>query len=236
MLSCFAFELAVFVMEEKKFNNLNRTFARRIGKTLTDINKSAIENDLPKVLYSPEKLEATEYKKVFFEIGYGMGEHFVNQLKSNPDKLYIGAEVYINGVASALKKLRDYEGSNYLLWPDDLDAMLEQMPNSSLDGIYVLFPDPWHKRRYLKKRLFNVTRVALFKQKLKEGSFVSFASDIADYFDSTKLILEQDVDFQISGSDFLNPHEGYVQTKYHSKAIKEGREAQFITAIYKTVA
>ena len=64
---------------------------------------------------------------------------------------------------------------------------------------------------------------------------ISFASDIADYFDSTKVILEQDVEFQITGNDFLNPHDGYVQTKYHAKAIKEGRVAQFITALYKSI-
>ncbi len=226
-------ELVVFVMEKKKFNKLNRTFARRIGKTLSDLNKSVLENDLPKVIYSLKKLEATKYEKVFFEIGYGMGEHFINQLKSNPDHLYVGAEVYLNGVANVLKKLKDYDGDNYMLWPDDLDAMLEQMPDKSLDGIYVLFPDPWHKRKYLKKRLFNVERLALFKQKLKNGGFISFASDIDDYFDSAKSILESDEEFKITGDDFLIPHVGYIQTKYHTKAIREGRVAQFVSATYE---
>lgn len=233
MLCCFAFGLIIFVMKEEKFNKLNRTFARRIGKTLSDLNKFVLENDLPIVSYSPEKLESTKYHKVFFEIGYGMGEHFINQLQKNPENLYIGAEVYLNGVANVLKKLQGYEGNNYLLWPDDLDAMLEKMPNNSLDGIYVLFPDPWHKRKYLKKRLFNPERVEFFKQKLKIGGFVSFASDIDDYFDAAKSILENDKEFNIIGNDFLKPHDGYVQTKYHLKAIREGRVAQFISAIYR---
>lgn len=220
-------------MEKKNFNNLNRTFARRIGKTLSDLNKSLLDKDLPKVMYTNEKLGTTKYKKVFFEIGYGMGEHFVNQLKSNPDYLYIGAEVYLNGVANVLKGLKDYDGNNYLLWPDDLDEMLEKMPDKSLDGVYVLFPDPWHKRRYLKKRLFNVERVSLFKRKLKNGGFVSFASDIEDYFDLAKSILESDQEFSITNNDFLTPHPGYVQTKYHTKAVREDRVAKFISAIYK---
>lgn len=115
-------------MEKENFNKLNRTFARRIGKSLSDLNKSVLGKDLPKVIYNPEKVKATKYKKVFFEIGYGMGEHFISQLQSNPEYLYIGAEVYLNGVANVLKKLKDYSNGNYMLWPDDLDSMLEQMP------------------------------------------------------------------------------------------------------------
>jgi release factor glutamine methyltransferase len=122
-----------------------------------------------------------------------------------------------------------------MLWPDDLDEMLEQMPNNSLDGFYVLFPDPWHKRRYLKKRLFNNERVALFKQKLKNNGFVAFASDIDDYFDAAKSILGNDPEFKLIGNDPLDPHPGYVQTKYHSKAINEGRVAQFVSAIFEPV-
>ena len=220
-------------MEKENFNKLNRTFARRIGKSLSDLNKSVLDKDLPKVIYSPEKLKATKYKKAFFEIGYGMGEHFISQLQSNPEYLYIGAEVYLNGVANVLKKLKDYSNGNYMLWPDDLDSMLEQMPDESLDGIYVLFPDPWHKRRYLKKRLFNAERVILFKKKLKNKGFISFASDIEDYFDSAKSILENDKDFKILGDNFTVPHHGYIQTKYHTKAITENRTAQFISAEYE---
>lgn len=220
-------------MEKENFNKLNRTFARRVGKSLSDLNKSVLDKDLPKVIYSPEKLKATKYKKVFFEIGYGMGEHFIKQLQSNPEYLYIGAEVYLNGVANVLKKLKDYINGNYMLWPDDLDSMLEQMPDESLDGIYILFPDPWHKRRYLKKRLFNTERVSLFKKKLKNKGFISFASDIEDYFDSAKSILESDKDFKILVDNFTVPHQGYIQTKYHTKAIAENRAAQFISAAYE---
>lgn len=125
-------------MENKNFNKLNRTFARRIGKNLSSINKSVLDNDLPKVIYSLEKLKDTEYKKIFFEIGFGMGEHFINQVESNPEHLYIGAEVYLNGVANILKKLQDYNNSNYMLWPDDLDLILVNIPEQSLDGIYII--------------------------------------------------------------------------------------------------
>jgi release factor glutamine methyltransferase len=107
--------------------------------------------------------------------------------------------------------------------------MLENMPDHSLDGIYILFPDPWHKRRYLKKRLVNKDRLDIFKIKLKVGGFIAFASDIEDYFEDVKELFMQDNQLIIN-TNFLSPHEGYITTKYHQKAIKENRLARFIQA------
>ncbi len=214
--------------KEKKHQILNQTFSRRVGKAMSTLKKNLIDIELPKHLYSPERLQTSKYDKVFLEVGFGMGEHFVQQLHMNPDALYIGVEVFINGVANALKQIQDCD--NFMLWPDDLDLMLDQMPLNSLDGIYVLFPDPWHKRRALKKRLFNQTRLTKFKSKLKNNGFIAFASDIDDYFETAHQLLELAPDLIIKRNDFKVPHLGYIQTKYHSKAIKENRTAQFIQA------
>ncbi len=220
---------------EKKHQILNRSFARRVGKALSALKQNLIDVELPKHLYNPErfneKINNTNYNKVFLEIGFGMGEHFVNQVRSNQNALYIGVEVYINGVASALKEIKDC--NNFMLWPDDLDLILPDIPKNSIDGIYVLFPDPWHKKRALKKRLFNQIRLNYFKEKLKSKGFIAFASDIEDYFHDVHKLIDADSDLIISNNDFSNPHPGYIQTKYHSKAIKEGRTAKFIQSCLK---
>jgi release factor glutamine methyltransferase len=234
-------------MKEEKHNNLNKTFARRIARSLTDINKRAIKEVLPGCLFSKERLLTRVFHKQYLEIGFGMGEHFINQIKHNPLSLYIGAEVFMNGVANVLKQVGYIKNSsnnqqfiantdgqeNFLIWPDDVDLIIAQIPSSSLDGIYVLFPDPWHKRRYLKKRLLNDTRLADLKDKLKDGGFISFASDIEDYFLYVKQLFTENGNFIIQNKDHSLPHEGYVETKYHKKAIKGGRVAQFITATYQ---
>ncbi len=219
-------------MKEEKHNNLNKTFARRIARSLTDINKRAIREVLPGCLFSKERLLTSTFDKQYLEIGFGMGEHFLSQIKHNPSSLYIGAEVFMNGVANVLKKIGS-ANENFLIWPDDIDLILAQIPPSSLDGIYILFPDPWHKRRYLKKRLLNSERLANFKDKLKDGGFISFASDIEDYFLYVKQLFTENGNFTIQDKDYSLPHAGYVETKYHKKAIKGGRVAQFITAIYQ---
>jgi release factor glutamine methyltransferase len=218
-------------MEKYNFhNNLNKTFARRIGKSLSDINKKLLKESLPEYLYSAENLTYSPFKKKYLEIGFGMGEHFISQVNSNPESLYIGVEVYLNGVANLLKQMPYYERDNFMIWPDDIDLILDNIPGSTFDGIYILFPDPWHKRRHLKKRLLNGERLKIIANKLKPGGFLSFASDIDDYFASVLKLLEANNSFEIKTADPTIPHKGYSETKYHKKALKEGRIPQFLTA------
>lgn len=214
-----------------EFNKLNRTFARRIGKRLSDQNKELLANVLSKHLFSKELLAFNDNQKKYLEIGFGMGEHLFNQVTLNPANLYIGVEVYLNGVANFLKLVAKSQNDNFLIWPDDLDIILKDIPNCSLQGVYVLFPDPWHKRRYMKKRLMNKERLELLKLKLKIGGFIAFASDIEDYFENVKKLFLEDKELIIQNTDFLTPHEGYIITKYHQKSIKENRKAQFLQAI-----
>lgn len=214
-----------------EFNKLNRTFARRIGKRLSDQSKELLANVLPTYLFSNELLTFKSQQKKYLEIGFGMGEHLFNQIVINPENLYIGVEVYLNGIASFLKLVAKSQNDNFLIWPNDLDMILKDIPNRSLEGIYVLFPDPWHKRRYMKKRLMNKERVEFLKSKLKTGGFIAFASDIEDYFENVKKIFLEDKELIIQNTDFLLPHAGYIITKYHQKSIRENKEAQFLQAI-----
>ena len=210
-------------------NKFNKTFARRIGKRLSDCNKELLAKVLPKYEFSSKRFVSNAKKTKILEIGFGMGEHLFHQSTLNPDILYVGVEVYLNGVANFLKLITQTNNDNFFIWPNDLDMMLQDIPDHSLDGIYILFPDPWHKRRYLKKRLVNQDRLNIFKLKLKQGGFIDFASDIEDYFEDVKKLFTQDNQLIIN-TNFLVPHEGYVTTKYHRKAIKENRLVQFLQA------
>ena len=219
---------------EQTHITLNRTFGRRIGKTLSNTQKHLIDNYLEKYRFTEKKFTANnKYQKVILEIGFGMGEHFINQILLNPNYLFLGAEVYLNGAANVIKRALGRNLENYLIWPDDIDLMIDYLPPKSLDGVYILFPDPWHKRRYMKKRLVTSQRVKIIKDKLKHSAFFSFASDIEDYFHDVKNLLEQDSDFVIIGKDFSTPHPGYVITKYHQKAVENGRTPTFIKAVIR---
>lgn len=207
--------------------NLNRSFARRIGKSLSKIQKDAIENVLPSYLLDPAP---SENKKYVAEIGIGMGEHFINQAMLNPHVIHIGFEPYLNGIANALLLAQKNGVTNIKLWPDDMDLVFDKMPNNCLNAIYILFPDPWPKTKQKKRRIICDSRLQLFHSKLCKDGILYFASDIEDYVENVLKLLEESKIFKVSSNLKNLPHKGYMQTKYHSKAITEGRVARFLSA------
>lgn len=220
---------------------LNRSFARRKGKGLTLAKQQLLETILPQYLFSEEKADALiSANKVIMEIGFGMGDHLVQQMQLHPQATFLGAEVYMNGVAQFLElgvkagvipNKNESVRDNLLLWPDDVDLLFEKIPNNSIDIIYILFPDPWPKRKQNKKRLVNRQRLDIIKTKLKKGGMLIFATDIDEYFDATYELINKDSDLSFVDEDFSTPHEGYVITKYNKKALREGRSARFMRII-----
>lgn len=210
---------------------LNRSFSRRIGKSLSTLQKELLEFELPKYLFVSNRIN--KYKNAVLEIGFGMGEHFIHQAKLNSETLFIGAEPYLNGVANVLKLAQEHQVENFLLWPDDLDIILNDLPNEFLDGIFILFPDPWPKRKQNKKRILNNIRLDIFKSKLKNQGFLVFASDIENYFDASKILVTSDSSFKLIDENFEIPHKNYIITKYHQKAIANDRVPKFLKAMLK---
>src|SRR5690606_35153253 len=99
----------------------------------------------------------------------------------HPDCIFIGCEPYINGVANLLKLIKDANLQNILIWPDDGRILLQHMPANILDRIYLLFPDPWPKKKHHKKRIVNQNWLNLCASKLKSTGDLAIATDHADY-------------------------------------------------------
>lgn len=219
---------------------LNKSFSRRIGKSLSISQKNILESDLPK--YSLENLlermisdtfdtsANLEGSKVYIaEIGIGMGDHFVSRAHLEPSKVFIGFDPYLNGIANSLKLAKDLDVTNIALWPDDVDLILDKLPDSILSEIYILFPDPWPKLRHHKRRIINIPRLKIIAQKLRPGGVLHFASDIMDYFISARDIIESSGLFTEIYSGELAP-DGYIKTRYHLKSEEEGRVPHFLRA------
>lgn len=210
--------------KKEKMKKLNRSFSRRIGKTLSAKQKDILEKKLDECILKPE-----EITEAVAEIGIGMGEHFINQAKCHPNIMHIGFEPYMNGVANALIMAEEAGLSNIKLWPDDMDMVFHKLPDNCLQKIYVLFPDPWPKNSQKKRRIICEPRLKLFHEKLIKDGELFFASDIDDYSDQVFSLLKESSYFDLLDNPNNDPHENYIQTKYHSKAISEGREAKFIS-------
>ncbi|WP_269515155.1 tRNA (guanosine(46)-N7)-methyltransferase TrmB [Brevundimonas subvibrioides] len=117
----------------------------------------------------------------WLEIGFGGGEHLAAQAAAHPEILMIGCEPFINGVASALRHVEDGCLTNVRLHDDDARAVVEALPDASLDRIMILFPDPWHKARHNKRRLIQPAFARDLARVLKPGGRLRFVTDWKDY-------------------------------------------------------
>ena len=90
---------------------------------------------------------------LWLEVGFGGGEHARAQASAHPEAALIACEVFENGICSMLADLVPLGGeataalpANLRLWTDDARILLRQLPNASLDRLFLMFPDPWPRR------------------------------------------------------------------------------------------
>jgi release factor glutamine methyltransferase len=206
---------------------MNKSFARRIGKSLSKLQLGLLDSELPKYTLDPSAIPSAS--KYVAEIGIGMGDHFVTRAIEDSHALHIGFEPYLNGIANSLKLALAHDVTNIMLWPDDVDLLFGKLPDAFLDELYILFPDPWPKLKQKKRRIVNKERLKIFASKVKDGAIMHFGSDIDDYFDSVCELIGASGDFEPVTAGYNTP-DGYTKTRYHLKAENEGRRPRFLQA------
>jgi tRNA (guanine-N7-)-methyltransferase len=157
-----------------------RTFGRRHGKKLSARQQTLVDELLPNL--APKTGD-------ILEIGFGAGEHVRELARTNPEKIVIGAEPFMNGVASLLSAITDHnsnrvldEYSNIRIWPDDVRDFLRDT-DSSFEQIWVLHPDPWPKARHEKRRLLSAEFLNILSKHLTQDGEIIIGTDHWEYFD-----------------------------------------------------
>ena len=208
--------------EKKRF----QFFGRRKGKTLRRHHLQLMEELLPKLRVNLERPSVSG--ETWLEIGFGGGEHLAHQAELFPDINFIGAEPFRNGVAKLLALIEEKALTNIRIHDDDVRYLLERLPPSCLARIYVLYPDPWPKKRHHERRIVNVDTLKQFHALLKPDGVFLFASDIADYVDWTLRECRDHGGFSLVNNS-SEPFENWFQTRYEAKAKREGRETRYLT-------
>jgi tRNA (guanine-N7-)-methyltransferase len=172
-----------------------------------------------------------KFPETHFEIGFGAGEHLIARAKENPGIGFIGAEAYQNGIAKCALHTQEAGLKNLAIWPQDARPLLDTLPEKSLGAIYLLYPDPWPKRRHWKRRLVSDQNLARFARLIKPGARLYFATDWENYAAWALSHLLRSPDFSWdagSARDWKEPFYPWTSTRYEQKALREGRMPSYL--------
>ena len=218
-------------------------YGRFKGKTLRPSQKDYLDSDLDALSPGPVSWEDNpdrtdldlgavfEGKPVWLEIGFGGGEHLVHQAVQNPDVGIIGCEPFINGVAMLLGKIREAKVANLRVFPGDVRDMFDVLPDGSIEKAFLLYPDPWPKKRHHRRRFVTPEHLEPLFTALAPGAEFRVATDIPDYVRQTMIEVPKAGFEWIAErpSDWRDPWDDWLSTRYEQKALREGRTPHYMT-------
>lgn len=215
-------------------------FGRRIGKILTDRQRVLMDEYLPQLKIditdpaptSLSDLFENDVSSIWMESGFGGGEHLVHRAKENSETGFIGVEPFINGMAKALVSIKEERLTNIRLYAEEAGSLLDWLPAHSLDGFYLLYPDPWPKKRHFKRRFINRANLDRIARVLKPETELRVASDIDDYVEWTLEHCKVHSAFEWLDRDIDKAHQPWANwpgTRYEAKAMREGRTPRYLT-------
>ena len=212
----------------------HRSFARRSARGLSARRVHLLASALQPIRIVPNEAYFGHpdffhrFAELRLEIGFGAGEHLLAQALAAPHIGFIGCEPYMNGVASLLAKMQAIgKLDNLLVFPSDALLLLDKLSAECFKVIYLLFPDPWHKRRHKRRRLLRSEVLDIFARLLCEEGLLRWASDEPSFVTSAlanccahsrfRWSANAPTDWQLAPSD-------WCETRYERKAREQGRE------------
>lgn len=180
----------------------------------------------------PAVLFPRPVRALHLEIGFGGGEHLAFRAGDNPDIGFIGCEPFVNGVAKLLTEIEDRDLHNVRVHDDDARFVLDWLPAACLDTVWLLYPDPWPKKRHRKRRFLSDANLDGLARVMKPGAELRFATDIADYADRSLRLFAGRSDFVWTArraDDWRRPWQPWPGTRYEQKAMKAGRMPCYLT-------
>jgi len=207
----------------------DRLYGRQRSHALRPRQLLLLEATLPRLRYVTDD-PFPAGRKLWLEVGFGGGEHSRAQIAAHPDADLIACEVFEQGLCSLLAALVPEGGeataplpTNLRVWDDDARSLLRALPETSLDRLFLMFPDPWPKARHAKRRFVHPETASLVASRLKPGAEWRIASDDPTYQAwVTEVMVGQQHLFSATPARTERPSD-WPPTRYEAKALAAGR-------------
>lgn len=207
-----------------------RSFGRRRTRTPSRRQQRLLREVLPEyALHLSQPFEIAcpnPPPRLWLEIGFGGAEHLLWQAERNRDVGLIGCEPFEDGVVKALDGIEQRGLNNIRLHADDARPLLRWLPDACLERVFVLFPDPWPKKKHVKRRLVGKPLLDMLARVMKPGSELRVGTDIGDYARTILLAVLPHPAFEwpaLRPEDWRIRGDDWPQTRYEAKAVREGR-------------
>lgn len=220
-------------------------YGRRKGKRLRPGHDGLVKTLLPRLrielpgpaseveppLLDPAALFSGPMAGFRLEIGFGGGEHLAQEARRHPEIGFLGCEPFINGMAKLLAAVAEEGLDNIRVFDRDATELLPLLPAACVERVYLLYPDPWPKRRQRKRRFLNGDTLREFARILQPGGELRFATDIDDYagWALDRVARSPAITWTAeTANDWRRPWPDWQSTRYEVKAISEQRRPTYL--------
>ena len=197
-----------------------------------------LETLLPQLTLQPQPgLDPLRYfsdatiSDVWLEVGFGGGEHLLWQAEAHSDAGIIGAEPYVAGMAKLLARIADKSIANVRLYPEDAHDIVAALPNASISRVFILFPDPWPKKRHHKRRFIQTEMLNELARVMRAGAELRFATDDSGYlmWALERLMTHpRFVWLAETAEDWRERKSDWPETRYEAKARRARRACTYL--------
>jgi len=179
-------------------------------------------------LLSPDKFLPPDYwlrqlpgvTSVELEIGPGEGRYLVEAAKQHPTTLFVGFEIR-RFAAQRLAANAKLPANVRVFHADGRWIVEHLLAPATIDAVHVYFPDPWWKKRHLKRRLFTPGFVEGLRRCLKPGGRIYMITDVERIFVDTSDKLEA---AGFTRHSWQRPETGAGQSSYERKYRRQQRQ------------
>jgi len=222
-----------------------RHFGRRMTRPAAEDRQAVFDNFYPTMQIAENlvqgggTLRITDLFKaplppaIWFEIGFGSGEHLAELIRRDSQNGYIGAEPFITGMINLINDLHEKPPAqcHARLWMSDAIPLAASLEDECIDGIYVLNPDPWPKKRHYKRRIISQENLDIFARILKPGGKLIMATDMDDL--AEWMVTQTSIHPAFAwtaecAQDWQNMPTDWIQTRYEKKGALKGRQQSYL--------